>query len=170
MIYKVEPWVKDFIVDQVEKHYFTNVMLRIKLPLPPTDNQRLILSRGRLVSSPKYRKWVKEAEAAWNYEVKKIKQEKGIDIPLIEPTYEKQAKFEIAITLPDKKTDFSNYVKAIKDFFTGKLYKDDKWVNMSVLDPVKVDRLEAGFEIFIWIEKQEKPGKTLDLFNYGDID
>lgn len=115
--------------------------MRIVLPLPPTDNRRLGVFRGKLLSTKEYRQWTQKANIVWNgrYKVKKMD----------EPAFEKQVAYKYWLYLPNKRTDIGNYTKATKDFLKGRLYTDDKWVDMHLQLPVEIDKQNPRIEIEI---------------------
>ena len=117
--------------------------LKIVLPLPPTDNRRLIWSprMKRFISSKEYRNWVKRCDLIFSSKYKILEMD--------DPTYGFQIQYVYKIFLPDKRTDIGNYSKAIKDFLKGRLYTDDHWVDLALDLPVQIDKENPRVEIYV---------------------
>lgn len=156
MIFKLEPWVVNYVKGEMDKYYHVNKLISYTLPLPPTDNRRLMPNRqGRLILTTEYRKWKLTSEDLF-YEQRSGLFKKNAPVPFFEPSYDDQLCIDYSLTLPDKRTDIGNYEKALKDFYKGKIYKDDKWVKFNLILPVKVDKENPNATIYIWIEKERK--------------
>lgn len=96
-------------------------MIRIELPVGPTDNRRLIPVRGRLISSAEYRKWKKECVALIARQLPKR-------FKPLDPSYTDQLFYSVECHLPDKRTDAANYDKVLRDVLTeAGIWTDDKW-------------------------------------------
>lgn len=96
--------------------------MKIILPLPVSDNERLIPSwnNRRLVNSSKYRNYRLTA----GYEAR---QQWG-NKPLIEPTFENPLTIVIKCFLKDKRRDAHDCLKGLLDILKGVVFTDDKWV------------------------------------------
>lgn len=105
-----------------------NKITRITLPLPPSDNRRLIRAKYHkgFVLSEEHRKYKEDIVP------KEMLKYKGL-FEMFKPTFEKQLFIAYRAILKDKKRDGSNCEKALKDSLKGILYDDDKWVNMQAL-------------------------------------
>jgi Holliday junction resolvase RusA-like endonuclease len=131
--------------------YFINkksLNMFLIIPLPPTDNQLRIPSRGRLVKSKAYRDWETCADIYFNKFKKELKLNNKY-IKLDEPSYEAQYRYKIKLNLSDKRKDISNFSKALKDWLKGKIYIEDKWVDLEIQLPVIVDRNTKIYTILI---------------------
>ena len=99
-------------------------MKKLILPLPPTDNQlRMPCIRKRraiLVPTPAY--------CDWKEKCKDLCQ----NLPYYEPSLESQLLFQYWLYKPNDRSDSQNYEKALRDLLTGKLYKDDKHIILSL--------------------------------------
>jgi Endodeoxyribonuclease RusA len=125
----------------------------LTLPLCPTDNNRLkqgtISARtGNRMFRPSEAllDWQPLAQRAWDDFQDNLK-EQGLRWEIEDPTYERQHTYLYRIYLKNLKPDFSNYGKVIKDFLKGKVWVSDKYVNLSVVMPVLLDRENGRIEI-----------------------
>lgn len=109
-------------------------LLTITIPLTVTDNHRHFIRRGSqyLIDTTEYRAW--KEEAIWT-----IRQQLPARFQPFNPTYEKQLRYHVAITLKDKRSDGANYDKGIRDVLThAGVWTDDKWCIPTFL-PIRVD-------------------------------
>ena len=119
----------------------------LSLPLPPTDNRRLIpgvaKSRGgrsvvRFIKSNETREFEKLVAILY----------KGLDALLCATE-----KYPIIIAIktyrPNRRSDATNYIKSIKDVLEGMLYVDDKYV-YTVCLPAPVDKENPRADLWIW--------------------
>lgn len=113
----------------------------VRLPLPPTDNRRLIFAFNlrRFISSPEYKTWLIKASHEWDRQVKQYH--------LDDPKWDAQYSYEYSIYLPNRRSDVTNYTKALKDFLKDRLYTDDKWVDLKLEMPVLLDKEDPRIEI-----------------------
>jgi hypothetical protein len=139
---------KDFKQEVLDKYgydFFDRELFMCNLP--PTDNAlripTIIGKSPRLIPTSAYNAWKKETEELW-FEYCKIHK-----IEMTTPAYTNQYIYEVYIILPNARSDFSNYIKATKDFFEGKLYLCDKWVNISIKLPVLINNESFGMAINI---------------------
>lgn len=91
----------------------------IELPLPPSDNRRLVRRNGRDVLSDEARAWKQDARLLLRSRYRG---------KLLAPTYENQLVLEYQVVLRDKRRDAANCLKMLSDVCKGIIYKDDKWV------------------------------------------
>ena len=113
----------------------------ITLPLPPTDNRRLIFARyqGRMVSSTEYRRWFENCEIKWIVEYR--------DLKPLKPSFENQITIPYKLYQKDKRSDIQNYEKSLKDFLSKRLYSDDKYIKLDLILPVTIDKANPRVEI-----------------------
>ena len=118
--------------------------LIISLKGAPTDNQRFIIAKNRLILSSKYRAW-KEG-AIW-----KVKHALGAyrGFKMLVPTYTTQIPYRIKVYMETKRTDHTNFTKGIQDVLVqGGVFKDDKWI-FPIFSPREIDVKNPRIEIEI---------------------
>ena len=123
----------------------------LTLPLPPTDNNlRVPTARGGkagMVKSKVYRDLEQQADIAWTNH--------GLYNKIMifwqpdKPTFEAQHVYQIKIFMASKRTDISNFTKALKDWCKGNVYTEDKWVDFHIQMPVQIDKDNPRVEIFL---------------------
>ena len=101
--------------------------MRIELPLPPPENERLIYARnigprGQFILSQKYRKY--KTHTQWLFLKFKTQQ----NIQMLTPNFENQLLMKISVYLPDKRRDAHGCLKCLLDVMQGSIYDNDKWV------------------------------------------
>lgn len=115
--------------------------LTIPLWSGTNDNRRFIISRGRLVKAPEYRRWMEEAVREVKHQMTAIQ---------AHPTYEHPLTYRVIIHLPDKRSDAENYSKGIRDVLTeAGAWSDDKFA-LPHLVAVFVDRDEPPRAEISW--------------------
>lgn len=113
------------------------------LPLPPTDNRIHITTKtGRKIKSEAYRQWCTYVELS---ELRQFKIKNKFKI--LEPSYENQLEIKAKIYLKDKRSDMTNYIKALKDVMTDIIYTDDKWVVINIQLPALIDKDKPRVEL-----------------------
>ncbi len=123
----------------------------LTLPLPPTDNNlRIPTARGGkagMVKSKVYRYWENQCHCEWfKFQEKLLDNQKWqLDVP----TFERQHVYQIKIFMASKRTDISNFTKALKDWCKGNVYTEDKWVDFHIQMPVQIDKDNPRVEIFL---------------------
>ncbi len=124
----------------------------LKVPLPPTDNNLRIpiIANGRpkIISSTEYVKWKVKVDKIWLRFVYDLKVN-GKRWKLDNPTYEEQLTYKYKLYVDNKCKDIQNFEKALKDFMSKRVYKDDKWVKIDLQLPVEVDPNNPRVEIEI---------------------
>jgi Holliday junction resolvase RusA-like endonuclease len=135
-------------------------MDKIVLPLPPTDNRRLIpivrknpKPRSQkdkfiavLIKAEGYREWEKRAATDWWFW--KLNHP---DFQPHTPSVKAQMAFDLFVYLPSNRSDIANYSKAVADFLGGgkepRLFTDDHYVSLRLVLPVTVDKFNPRVEI-----------------------
>jgi len=124
-----------------------SAMKMLILPLPPTDNRLRMPARGRLVKTPEYRQWVKDADVEW-----KLWRRSHPRFTPYRPCKSKQMEFQFYLHLPSWRTDLGNYTKALADFLGGnknekRLFTDDHYISMRLILPVETDKDNPRVEV-----------------------
>lgn len=116
--------------------------MKITLPLPPPENERLIYARNmhRFILSKKYRNYKKEA----SYEL--LRMTAMFKVDLKRPTYENQLTIEITAYMPNKKRDPHGILKPLLDVMEGYIYDNDKWV-VPIFNETKIDKVNPRVEV-----------------------
>ncbi len=119
------------------------------LPLPPTDNRRLmpyIIGRGpRLLPTSEFNAWKVKANMVWQaYKLQCYKD--GIQLELVEPSLSMQYIYKYKLFKKDDRTDDQNFEKALKDFLEGRVYKDDRHVRLELVGLVEIDKVNPRIE------------------------
>lgn len=118
---------------------------KLILNLPPTDNRLFMTTRNRTkVKTQKYRDW---STLVLLTSFRKFKKDNPA-FKILEPSYENQLEIKAYIYLKDKRSDMTNYIKAVKDVMTGTIYKDDKWVVLNIQIPAKIDSVYPRMELY----------------------
>lgn len=123
--------------------------MNLILPLPPTDNNlrsiATYLRPVQLVKTSVYRSWEKKATEAF------LSWQKDGGDTFLDPSYQNQIKIPYSLILSNKRSDISNYEKALKDFLSKKIYKDDKWIKLDLNMPVIVNKSENEPQVIIYL-------------------
>lgn len=120
------------------------------LPLPPTDNELripvLVKAKGRrgfapqIIKSPEYRDWEEEAEKVWKEWVKMVLGD-GIPVTIDEPSDKIRFEYNYFLYKKSNNADDQNYEKSLRDFLSGKLYTDDRYVKLNLVHSrVEIDK------------------------------
>lgn len=98
--------------------------MQIILPLPPSDNERLIRSNynGLFILSSKYRKYKKEQQERLLYESRVTGRK------MYETGKDKLLVINISVFLANWQRDGHNCLKALLDVMEGVVYKNDRYV------------------------------------------
>ena len=120
-------------------------MMKFILPLPPSDNERLIVmwKYKRFILSNKYRNYKKEAQM----EIMRQIDFSELSMPIYSPTFENQLPIYISFYLKDKRRDATDMLKCLLDTLGGLLYNSDKWVVPKFIHPYRIDKLNPRLEI-----------------------
>lgn len=105
--------------------------MRFVLPIPPSDNCRYIIARGRLINSRAFREYKEMAQLElWSQRNDQIKNSPDLnytDFPL-KLSFEMQYPVKITVFAKDKRRDMTNIQKCLFDCMTGIIFNDDRWV------------------------------------------
>lgn len=105
----------------------------ITLPIPPSDNRRVIPvfigGKNRLIKSPSVREYAKLA-------VPLLYRQWGHN-QIIVPSVHHQLHISVKVYVPNWRSDVSNYTKTLKDLMQKIVYDNDKWVHFDYLDTEK---------------------------------
>lgn len=111
----------------------------LTLPLPPTDNRcrAPMCRRGQasMYKTPEYREWTSIAAGIWNSYLDALNDYTEIPEPLWEPEYHRQMDFTYVLSKNNNRADSQNFEKAIRDFFSTRVYSDDKHVKVDLERP-----------------------------------
>lgn len=157
---------------------------RLILPLPPTDNnlripilkkctayyskqlKMYVNFRPEIIKSEDYRNWEKLAEKAWSDWINQLKRDGYIidEEQLDKPTDKIRHEYNYFLFKKSNNADDATYHKALADFLTGRLYKDDRFVKLNLVhSQVQVDKDNPRIEIDVMpihhFKKQSSPKK-----------
>ena len=118
----------------------------LTLRLPPTDNRLYRTDRtGRKYKTEDYKNWCTYASLKTLPEFKRKNQR----FTMIDPSFENQLEITAKIYLANKRSDMTNYIKAVKDILSDFIYTDDKWVVVNFILPAGIDRIKPRIELII---------------------
>jgi Holliday junction resolvase RusA-like endonuclease len=122
--------------------------MKIILPLPPSDNERLIIAwnQRRMIASKKYRDYKKIVE---KIVFPLIMEQYRVVGTVFNPTFENQLTINIKFYLKDKRRDATDMLKCLLDALKDILYPDDKWVVPLIHYPYFIDKDNPRLEITI---------------------
>ena len=125
----------------------------ISLPLPPSDNRRLIVAwnQRRMVLSKEHRLYKKYIAQRFV----------GSNI-LHSPTFENQMKIGLVFHLKDKRRDATDMLKSLMDSLTGILFTDDKWVVPQIHFPYLIDKANPRVDLIVWVMARTIKGRCLN--------
>lgn len=136
------------IIDSTSSDHFTylNSPIKIIIPLPPSDNERLIPSwrSRRLILSSKYRSYKQEIAKTVYVQMR----EQGKMIPF-ETSFDKQLKIYVTFYLKNKRRDAMDMFKCMLDSMSDILYDTDKWVVPQISFPYKIDSVNPRVELTV---------------------
>jgi hypothetical protein len=149
---------------------------RLILPLPPTDNNcRIpIINRGKpeLIKSKEYRDWGQKAELAWLQYIKQLQADGFVfDLNnLDEPSDKIRCEYNYYLFKKSNNADDQTYEKATKDFLSGKLYTDDRYVKLNLVhSQVEVDKNNPRIEIDIKPKLHYKQSKGVKKVKIEEV-
>lgn len=121
--------------------------MKIVLPLPISDNRRLIINwrAKRLILSTEYRKYREEAKQSLMIQLQK---DENRHLFPMEITYEDQRKMVFMFYMKDKRRDASDCLKSLLDVMSGIIYFDDKWI-LPTFQSISIDKENPRVEIII---------------------
>jgi Holliday junction resolvase RusA-like endonuclease len=116
----------------------------ITLPVPPSDNRRLIIARGRMILSNEARSFLRDGMV-----VLKTQWPRGT---ILVPSFNHQLHISVKAFVPSWRGDCSNFTKLLKDVMTGTVYDDDKFVHINYEDTQK-DQENPRLEISVPVDR-----------------
>ena len=118
----------------------------IELPIPPSDNRRLIIHRYQrnMILSPEARDYITYGRLLLRTQWPK-------DLILV-PSSSYQLHIRAKAYVPNWRGDCSNFTKVLKDTLTGVIYDDDKFIHIDYEDSEK-DESNPRIELTIPINR-----------------